>query len=38
LVEACGGVVRLVPDTPRNLKITTAEDFALAECLARSPA
>jgi len=38
LVEACGGVVRLVPDMPRNLKITTAEDFALAECLARSPA
>jgi 2-C-methyl-D-erythritol 4-phosphate cytidylyltransferase len=38
LVEACGGVVRLVPDTPRNLKITTAEDFAVAECLARSPA
>jgi 2-C-methyl-D-erythritol 4-phosphate cytidylyltransferase len=38
LVESCGGVVRLVPDSPRNLKITTAEDFALAECLARSPA
>lgn len=38
LVEACGGVVRLVPDTQRNLKITTAEDFALAELLARSPA
>jgi 2-C-methyl-D-erythritol 4-phosphate cytidylyltransferase len=37
LVEACGGVVRLVPDTQRNLKITTAEDFALAELLARSP-
>jgi 2-C-methyl-D-erythritol 4-phosphate cytidylyltransferase len=38
LVEACGGVVRLVPDTQRNLKITTPEDFALAELLARSPA
>ncbi len=37
LVEACGGVVRLVPDSPRNLKITTAEDFALAELLAGSP-
>jgi 2-C-methyl-D-erythritol 4-phosphate cytidylyltransferase len=38
LVEACGGVVRLVPDTQRNLKITTVEDFALAELLARSSA
>jgi 2-C-methyl-D-erythritol 4-phosphate cytidylyltransferase len=38
LVEACGGVVRLVPDTQRNLKITTPEDFALAELLARPPA
>jgi 2-C-methyl-D-erythritol 4-phosphate cytidylyltransferase len=38
LVEACGGVVRLVPDTQRNLKITTPEDFALAELLARAPA
>jgi 2-C-methyl-D-erythritol 4-phosphate cytidylyltransferase len=33
LVEACGGVVRLVPDSTRNLKITTAEDLALAELL-----
>ena len=33
LVEACGGTVRLVPDSPRNLKITTAEDLALAELL-----
>ena len=34
LVEACGAVVRLVPDSSRNLKITTREDFALAEALA----
>jgi 2-C-methyl-D-erythritol 4-phosphate cytidylyltransferase len=33
-VEACGGVVRLVPDSSRNLKITTPEDLALAEALA----
>ena len=26
--------VRLVPDSPRNLKVTTAEDLALAELLA----
>jgi 2-C-methyl-D-erythritol 4-phosphate cytidylyltransferase len=36
LVEACGAVVRLVPDSPRNLKITTGEDLALAEVLAGS--
>ena len=36
LVEACGAVVRLVPDTSRNLKITTREDLALAEALAAS--
>jgi 2-C-methyl-D-erythritol 4-phosphate cytidylyltransferase len=34
LVEACGAVVHLVPDTPRNLKITTADDLVLAEALA----
>lgn len=34
LVEACGGVVRLVPDSIRNLKITTPEDLSLAEVLA----
>jgi 2-C-methyl-D-erythritol 4-phosphate cytidylyltransferase len=34
LVEACGGTVRLVPDTLRNLKVTTPEDLALAERLA----
>ncbi len=33
LVEACGGTVRLVPDSVRNLKITTPEDLALAELL-----
>ena len=37
LVESCGGIVRLVPDSQRNLKITTAEDFALAELLAHPP-
>jgi len=34
LVEALGLPVRLVPDTGRNLKITTAEDLELAELLA----
>jgi 2-C-methyl-D-erythritol 4-phosphate cytidylyltransferase len=34
LVEACGGTVRLVPDSARNLKITTPEDLVLAELLA----
>ena len=34
LVEAGGGVVRLVPDSPRNLKITTRDDLAVAEALA----
>jgi 2-C-methyl-D-erythritol 4-phosphate cytidylyltransferase len=34
LVELLGATVRLVPDTPRNLKITTPEDLVLAECLA----
>jgi 2-C-methyl-D-erythritol 4-phosphate cytidylyltransferase len=36
LVEAAGGVVRLVPDSPRNLKITTREDLAVAEAIARA--
>jgi len=35
LVEAQGVPVRLVPDTGRNLKITTAEDLELAQLLAR---
>jgi len=34
LVEAIGVPVRLVPDSCRNLKITTREDLALAELLA----
>ena len=36
LVEACGAVIRLVPDSPRNLKITTRDDLILAEALAAS--
>jgi len=27
--------VDVVPDTPRNLKVTTADDFRIAEALAR---
>jgi 2-C-methyl-D-erythritol 4-phosphate cytidylyltransferase len=34
LVEAMGVPVRLVPDSCRNLKVTTAGDLALAELLA----
>ncbi len=34
LVELIGIPIRLVPDSPRNLKITTAEDLAIAELLA----
>jgi 2-C-methyl-D-erythritol 4-phosphate cytidylyltransferase len=34
LVEAMGVTVRLVPDSSRNIKITTPEDLALAELLA----
>jgi len=38
LVEAIGVPVRLVPDSCRNLKVTTPEDLALAELLAgKSP-
>ena len=37
LVEAMGVPVRLVPDSVRNLKITTQEDLALAELLVKSP-
>jgi len=33
-VEALGFPVRLVPDSSRNLKVTAAEDLALAELLA----
>jgi len=38
LVERLGVAVRLVPDSPRNLKITTSDDLALAELLAREGA
>lgn len=31
VVEQLGAVIRIVPDSPRNLKITTAEDLAWAE-------
>jgi 2-C-methyl-D-erythritol 4-phosphate cytidylyltransferase len=34
LVEDFGGTVRLVPDSPRNIKITTRDDLAVAEALA----
>ena len=34
LVESIGVPVRLVPDSSRNLKVTTREDLALAELLA----
>jgi 2-C-methyl-D-erythritol 4-phosphate cytidylyltransferase len=34
LVERLGVTVRLVPDSPRNLKVTTADDLVLAELLA----
>lgn len=36
LVEAIGVPVRLVPDSCRNLKVTTPEDLALAELLAQA--
>src|SRR4051794_32556779 len=35
LVEALGGVVRVVESTARNLKVTTPTDLALAELLLR---
>lgn len=38
LVERLGVPVRLVSDSPRNLKITTSQDLALAEVLARGGA
>lgn len=31
LVEQAGGMVRLIPDSPWNLKVTTSEDLRLAE-------
>lgn len=33
MVERIGGTVRLVPDTVQNLKVTSAEDLALADWL-----
>ena len=35
LVERAGGTVMLIPDTTRNLKVTTPDDFLLAEALVR---
>ena len=37
LVERLGVPVRLVPDSPRNLKVTSGADFALAQLLAGAP-
>jgi 2-C-methyl-D-erythritol 4-phosphate cytidylyltransferase len=38
LVEQSGHKVRIVADSPRNFKITTVDDLALAELWARRPA
>jgi 2-C-methyl-D-erythritol 4-phosphate cytidylyltransferase len=35
LVEAAGGTVLIIPDVTSNLKITTAEDFLVADALLR---
>jgi len=35
LAEQAGSAVMLVPDSPLNLKVTTAEDLVLAEAIAR---
>jgi 2-C-methyl-D-erythritol 4-phosphate cytidylyltransferase len=35
LCERAGLVVEVVPDSPHNFKVTTAEDFRIAEALAR---
>jgi 2-C-methyl-D-erythritol 4-phosphate cytidylyltransferase len=35
LCERAGLAVEVVPDSPHNLKVTTADDFRLAEALAR---
>ncbi|HEY2804903.1 MAG TPA: 2-C-methyl-D-erythritol 4-phosphate cytidylyltransferase [Gemmatimonadales bacterium] len=37
LCERLGHPVRVVAGNPRNIKITTAEDFELAEAMAREP-
>jgi 2-C-methyl-D-erythritol 4-phosphate cytidylyltransferase len=34
LVERSGVAVELIPDSPFNLKVTTAEDLVVAEALA----
>jgi 2-C-methyl-D-erythritol 4-phosphate cytidylyltransferase len=34
LVEEIGEPVIMVPDSPRNIKVTTPDDLAVAECLA----
>jgi 2-C-methyl-D-erythritol 4-phosphate cytidylyltransferase len=36
LVELCGKVVKVIPGDPYNIKITTSEDFKLAEALMQS--
>jgi 2-C-methyl-D-erythritol 4-phosphate cytidylyltransferase len=36
LVERLGATVRVVPDSPSNLKITTPEDLAWAEAWVES--
>ena len=35
LCERAGFPVEIVPDSPHNLKVTTADDLRLAEALAR---
>jgi len=35
LCERAGFAVEVIPDTPHNLKVTTADDFRIAEALAR---
>jgi 2-C-methyl-D-erythritol 4-phosphate cytidylyltransferase len=35
LCERAGFVVDVVPDSPYNVKVTTADDFRIAEALAR---
>lgn len=35
--ERAGFPVEVVPDTPHNFKVTTADDFRIAEALAREP-
>jgi len=37
LCERAGFAVEVVPDSPANFKVTTADDFRIAEALAREP-